>query len=139
MLLIYIGRPEIRETLQNRERFIVRVLQPSIMSGPPEMKVGFSKDKWRRMKSTSEDGPKTDEDIIRAVLAKFHVPKKVTIQSPYVPPPEQELFEHTGRSTRQLHQVIFQLLLYYRDIRRMPGYHMNRIYLLVSWGSEFGI
>ncbi|XP_050705014.1 uncharacterized protein LOC126990454 isoform X1 [Eriocheir sinensis] len=76
------------------------------MSGPPELKVGFGKDKWRRMKSTSEDASKSDEDIIRAVLAKFHVPKKVVVPSPYVPPLEQELFEHSGRSVRQLHQEL---------------------------------
>lgn len=75
------------------------------MSGQPDLKIGFAKDKWRKAKGSSDGASKSDEDIIRAVLAKFHVPKKVTVQSPYVPPPEQELFEHSGRSVRQLHQV----------------------------------
>ncbi|MPC80385.1 hypothetical protein E2C01_074963 [Portunus trituberculatus] len=75
------------------------------MNDPPDIKIGFAKDKWQKTKATSDMISKNDEEIIRAVLAKFHVPKKVVEPSPYVPPPEQELFEHSGRSVRQQHKV----------------------------------
>ena len=73
------------------------------MSVPPDLKIGFAK--WRKAKGTPDGGSRSDENIIRSVLAKFHVPRKVVEPSPYVPPPEQQLFEHTGKSVRQLHQV----------------------------------
>ncbi|KAG0726145.1 hypothetical protein GWK47_037179 [Chionoecetes opilio] len=78
------------------------------MSDSPHVKMGFAKDKWRLAKRGSHEAAKSDEDIIRAVLAKFHFPKKEETHNPYVPPPEQELLEHSGQSGRQLLQDLAQ-------------------------------
>lgn len=49
---------------------------------------------------------KADEKVVaQSVVAKFKVPKKPVIESPYIPPPEKNLFQYIGRTQRQLHQV----------------------------------
>ncbi|XP_045602376.2 coiled-coil domain-containing protein 38 [Procambarus clarkii] len=44
------------------------------------------------------------EVMARAAWAKFQVPKKVKVKTPFQPPPEKDLFQYTGRTARQLHQ-----------------------------------
>ncbi|KAK4314678.1 hypothetical protein Pmani_014061 [Petrolisthes manimaculis] len=53
--------------------------------------------------------PKKDEKVvIKSVLAKFKIPKKPVIESPYMPPPEKDLFQYVGRTQRQLHQELVE-------------------------------
>lgn len=49
---------------------------------------------------------KADEKVVvKNVVAKFKVSKKPVVESPYIPPPEKNLFHYIGRTHRQLHQV----------------------------------
>ncbi|XP_071526429.1 uncharacterized protein [Panulirus ornatus] len=49
---------------------------------------------------------KKDMDMARSVFARFQEAKEKKVKSPYVPPPEENLFQYSGRTDRHLHQEL---------------------------------